>query len=98
VVPKPVLVPQSYALPTRHLAFPVPPRQINEQEWLHACVSRLNEVQRPRTRNAIAPQVYTRDDGGHCDIGKDLPVPPHLEAAARHGAASCPERAITLSD
>jgi ferredoxin len=48
--------------------------------------------------NAVAPQVYTLDDSGYCDIGKDLAVPPELEAAARDGAANCPERAITLAD
>ncbi|MET9090062.1 ferredoxin [Streptomyces sp. NPDC004237] len=47
--------------------------------------------------NAVAPQVFTVDDDGYCNIGSDKPVPPEFEAAARAGATNCPERAITLS-
>ncbi|MGI5199976.1 ferredoxin [Streptomyces sp. CA-288835] len=47
--------------------------------------------------NAVAPQVFTVNDDGYCSIGTDKAVPPELEAAARAGAANCPERAITLS-
>jgi ferredoxin len=48
--------------------------------------------------NAVAPAVYNLDDDGYCNIGKDKPVPPGLEEAARNGAASCPERAITVDE
>lgn len=48
--------------------------------------------------NATAPSVYTLDDDGYCNIGKEMPVPPGLAAAARRGAANCPERAITIDE
>lgn len=48
--------------------------------------------------NAVAPQIFTLDDDGYSNIGKDLPVPAGLESAARNGAANCPEGAIILSE
>ena len=46
---------------------------------------------------ALAPDVYTPDDRGHCLILVE-DVPPELEAAARAGEANCPERAISIED
>jgi ferredoxin len=48
--------------------------------------------------NAAAPSVYTLDDDGYSSIGQDRAVPPDLAAAARRGAANCPERAITIDE
>lgn len=47
---------------------------------------------------AVAPEVFTMDDDGYCDIGTNKAVPPSLEAAARAGATNCPEQAITIID
>jgi ferredoxin len=47
--------------------------------------------------NAIAPQVYALDDDGYSAL-TDLTVPAADQQAARDGAASCPERALTISD
>ncbi|HVW42068.1 MAG TPA: ferredoxin [Amycolatopsis sp.] len=47
--------------------------------------------------NAVAPHVFTLDDDGYCNIGKDKPVPADLENEAREGEAACPERAITIT-
>jgi len=45
----------------------------------------------------VAPAVYKLDDNGYnADRGKTIPVAKALEAAARLGAAKCPERAITI--
>jgi ferredoxin len=44
----------------------------------------------------VAPEVYEADDDGYCAT-RSLDVPAELEEAARRGATSCPERAITLS-
>ena len=46
--------------------------------------------------NAVAPDVYALDDDGYA-LPYDGEVPPELEAQAREGAESCPERAISLS-
>jgi ferredoxin len=45
---------------------------------------------------SVAPEVYEADDDGYCAT-RSLDVPAELEEAARRGATSCPERAITLS-
>ena len=46
-----------------------------------------------------APDVFTLDDDGfNVDGGRTVDVPEHLEAAARRGAAACPESAIQLQD
>ena len=45
----------------------------------------------------LAPEVYECDDDGYC-AGDDREVPVALEAAARRGAAGCPERAITVTE
>jgi ferredoxin len=47
--------------------------------------------------NAVAPEVYTLDDDGYCNIS-ELTVPEGLEQAARNGAANCPERALTITE
>jgi len=58
---------------------------------------------------AVAPDVFDADDQGHglvrlAAAPNDLPagvpvdVPPELEAAARTGAANCPESAILITD
>lgn len=44
---------------------------------------------------STAPDVYTLDDEGYCDIG-ELEVPAGLEADAREGAEACPEEAIEV--
>ena len=46
---------------------------------------------------ALAAEVYDADDDGYCAT-REREVPPELEAAARRGAAACPERAITVLD
>jgi len=46
--------------------------------------------------NAVAPEVYALDDDGYA-LPYDGEVPPELEAKAREGAESCPERAIVLA-
>ena len=45
---------------------------------------------------ALAPEVYSPDDRGHCEL-LVIEVPPELEEQARVGEANCPERAITLT-
>jgi ferredoxin len=46
--------------------------------------------------NATAPDVYTLDEVGYCNIGeKDIPT--DLEDAAQDGADACPEMAITVT-
>jgi ferredoxin len=47
--------------------------------------------------NANGPDVYQLDDMGYCRIDV-AEVPPALEEQARSGAASCPERAITVEE
>jgi ferredoxin len=47
--------------------------------------------------NAVAPEVYTLDGDGYCNIG-ELIVSAGLEQAARSGAANCPERALTIAE
>lgn len=47
--------------------------------------------------NMYASEVFHLDDDGFAYV--DSPdVPPGLEAAARLGASSCPERAITVKE
>ncbi|MDX6339251.1 MAG: ferredoxin [Streptosporangiaceae bacterium] len=48
--------------------------------------------------HAAAPSVYTLDDDGYCGTGQQMAVRAGLEAAARRGAANCPERAITIGE
>ncbi len=46
---------------------------------------------------AVAPAFYVLDDNGYnAERGKTLDVPAALAAAARLGAARCPERAIKI--
>jgi ferredoxin len=46
---------------------------------------------------ATAPEVFTLDDEGRNSV-RELEVPAGLEAAARRGAANCPERCISVVD
>ena len=47
---------------------------------------------------ALAPQVYEADDlGNGVEIGDGV-VPESLQAAARLGAANCPESAIDIDE
>ncbi len=46
---------------------------------------------------ALAPEVYDADDEGHCVLRAD-DVPTGSEAAARRGAANCPEGALVVVD
>jgi ferredoxin len=45
--------------------------------------------------HAEAPELFDLDEMGYCQQ-RELEVLPELEAAARRGADSCPERAIEL--
>ena len=45
-----------------------------------------------------APDVYEDDEEGYGKVRNGGEVPPELVAAARIGAANCPERAITLTE
>jgi len=45
----------------------------------------------------LAPEVYGEDERGHCQVER-AELPRALEAAARLGAESCPEGAISLED
>ena len=47
---------------------------------------------------ALAPAVYDADDEGHCLVRIIGDVPGDLEAAARSGAANCPELALTIDE
>jgi ferredoxin len=47
--------------------------------------------------HALAPEVYTLDDLGFCNIG-EKEVHPTQQAAALRGRDGCPERAITILD
>jgi ferredoxin len=47
---------------------------------------------------ALAPEVYDADDEGHCLVRIIGDVPADLEAAARSGAANCPELALTIDE
>jgi ferredoxin len=49
---------------------------------------------------AIAPEVFDADDQGHgvLRLTDGSEVPAELEAAARTGAANCPEGAILIDD
>lgn len=48
---------------------------------------------------ALAPDVYELDDDGYNGLrGRIIDVRPGEEDAARLGAESCPELAITLTD
>jgi ferredoxin len=44
----------------------------------------------------VSPEIFTPDDEGFCEQrGSQFLVRPDVEDAARAGAESCPERAIT---
>lgn len=43
----------------------------------------------------VAPEVFELDDFGYNRMD-DTVVPPEKEAAARRGAAACPEKAISI--
>jgi len=45
-----------------------------------------------------AGEVFDDDDEGYGRVRNGGEVPPAHEAAARLGAANCPERAITLTN
>ena len=45
----------------------------------------------------FAPEVFGENERGHCLILLE-DVPPELQDAARLGADSCPEKAITILD
>ncbi len=48
--------------------------------------------------NATSPSVYELDDNGFNNYAGEgvVTVPEELSAAAKRGAQSCPERAITI--
>jgi ferredoxin len=45
--------------------------------------------------NAVAPELFEIDEMGYAAVD-GFEVPEGSEAAARKGAAACPERAITV--
>ncbi|WP_330255072.1 ferredoxin [Nocardia sp. NBC_00565] len=45
-----------------------------------------------------APDVFTDDEQGYGQVIGDRVVADELAESARHGANSCPERAITVED
>jgi ferredoxin len=47
---------------------------------------------------SLAPNVFTDDDEGYGHVVGDGEVPPAQIDEARHGAANCPEGAITVDD
>jgi ferredoxin len=48
---------------------------------------------------AIAPDVFHLDDVGYnVARGQVVDIPPELEAQARLGVESCPERALVIED
>ncbi len=47
---------------------------------------------------ALAPEVFTADDEGHCVVLGGGEVPPQHEKRARLGVANCPERALHVQD
>ena len=46
---------------------------------------------------ALAPDVYSDDERGHC-VAPAAPIARGLEAQARRGARECPEQAISVED
>jgi ferredoxin len=44
---------------------------------------------------AVAPELFPLDEGGYIAV-EIVDVPPGLEALARRGARSCPEKVITI--
>ena len=46
---------------------------------------------------AVAPELYTLDEGGYISDGQ-IDVPPGKEALAKRGARACPERIITVEE
>jgi ferredoxin len=46
----------------------------------------------------LAPDVFGADDRGLGFVAVDGDVPEELWAQARHAAANCPERAITVTE
>ena len=46
--------------------------------------------------NALAPELFELDERGYTALPPRLGVPADLEAAARTGAESCPERVFEL--
>lgn len=46
--------------------------------------------------HALAPEVYQLNDDGYLDVDGSADIAPADEAAARRGAAACPERALRV--
>ena len=46
---------------------------------------------------AIAPEVYSDDERGHC-VTPGAAIPRELEPQALRGARECPEHAITVEE
>ena len=46
---------------------------------------------------AAAAEIFELDEEGYCET-REVLVPPELERVARDGAASCPERAISVEN
>lgn len=46
----------------------------------------------------LAPEFFTLDDEGYCNIGQGKAVPEGLEDKVRNGVDACPEKAFTIED
>jgi ferredoxin len=46
----------------------------------------------------LAPEFFTLDDEGYCDIGTGKPVPVELEGKVLAGVDACPEHALTIDE
>lgn len=47
---------------------------------------------------AIAPDFFTLDDDGYCNIGQGKEVPAEMEDDVREGVAACPMVALSIDD
>ena len=44
----------------------------------------------------VAPDFFTLDEEGYCNIGDAKPVPPELEDDVERAVLECPERALSI--
>jgi Ferredoxin len=47
--------------------------------------------------NLVDDELFTVDDEGYSNIGKDKPVPDGMEDSADQGVYSCPVQALSLA-
>jgi len=48
--------------------------------------------------NAAAPEFFSIDDGGYCDLSAETPVPEGMMVVVREAVGACPERALQLRE